>query len=272
MREAETRRHVAWQHRGARSGFRTCRPVVAWDPGASRPDHGRDALVAAGRRVLVPDLLGFGHSDRPAQAASLWLDGQAAALGEVLVERDVGRVVIVGHDYGVPLAVTLVDAGLARPKGMVLTAGNVFTDTPVPTPLRALSLPVVGRAVARLALSGPSLRVMLRAGMGRPRIDLDPAIHVGDRAQQHAIRTIFGTALRELPERYEAVESALPRLDVPVQVLWGDRDPFFPISEGRRVAAAIPGAQLRVLAGAGHFLPAERPSAVVAAVEELATQ
>lgn len=55
------------------------------------------------------------------------------------------------------------------------------------------------------------------------------------------------------------MEETLPELDKPVVVLWGDRDPFFSLEEGRRAASAIPGAELRVAEGAGHFLPAERP-------------
>ena len=228
-----------------------------------------DNLVVTGRRVLVPDLLGFGASDRPTDASRLWLDAQAAALREVLVRREVDHLTVVGHDYGVPIAITLADMVPGRVAGMVLAAGNAFTDTPIPTPLRALTLPVVGQATGRIALSGPALKMLLRIGVGRPRVALDASVLVGDRAQQHAIRTIFGTALRELAQRYAAVEAALPRVGVPVRVLWGDRDPFFPVGEGRRLAEAIPGARLEVLEGAGHFLPAERPTHVVATVEAL---
>jgi len=228
-----------------------------------------DGLVARGCRVLAPDLLGFGASDRPVEASSLWLEAQAVALREVLAARGVDQAIVVGHDYGVPIAVTLAAESAGSVTGLVLAAGNVFTDTPIPLPLRALTLPVAGAAVARVALSGPALRMMLRVGMGRPRADLDPAALVGDRAQQHASRTIFSTALRELPRRYARVEASLPQLDVPTRVLWGDRDPFFPVAEGHRVAAAIPGARLEILADAGHFLPAERPVSLVAATDDL---
>lgn len=235
---------------------------AAWDAVA-------DGLTAGGSRVLVPDLLGFGDSDRPTGAGALWVDAQAVAIREGLDQMEVGEVVLVGHDYGVPTAITLAQQLGDRVAGMVLAAGNVFTDTPIPVPLQALTLPLVGQQLARVALSGLALRMMLRAGVGRPRVQLDPAVHVGDRSQQHAIRTIFTTALRELSTRYAAVEDALPTLDVPVRVLWGDRDPFFPVEQGRRVAAAIPGATLEVLAAAGHFLPAERPEQLVAAVDDV---
>ena len=51
---------------------------------------------------------------------------------------------------------------------------------------------------------------------------------------------------------------------------WGDRDPFFPVEQGERTAAAA-NARLRVFEGAGHFLPHERPTEVADEIAALAT-
>jgi pimeloyl-ACP methyl ester carboxylesterase len=229
-------------------------------------------LVEAGYRVLVPDLLGFGDSTRPRSVEGLWLDSQAHALAAVLEALTEGPALIVGHDYGAPVSVTLARLQPARVSGLVLSSGNLFTDTPIPLALRSLRLPFLGPLAARAALSAPSLRLMLRLGSGRPHPTMDPAVYLGDRRQQEAIRTIFTTALRELELRYAEVEEALSKLGKPVVVLWGDRDPFLPIEEGRRAAAAIPGAELRIAEGAGHFLPAERPLLFHEAVAQLASR
>ena len=239
-------------------------------PGSARSwDAVRDGLVSAGFRVLAPDLLGFGASARPAAVAALWIDAQVRALATVLTRMDVASCAVAGHDYGAPIAVTLAAEHPERVGALVLAAGNLFTDTPVPLPLRALRIPVLGRAIARLALSGPALRLMLRFGAGRPRPALDARAYLGDRLQRRAIRAIFATALRELGPRYAPVEAALPRLRVPTVVLWGDRDPFFALTEGRRAAAAVSGATLEVARGAGHFLPAERPQLFVQSIRGL---
>lgn len=226
-------------------------------------------LVEAGYRVLVPDLLGFGGSSRPRATEELWLDAQARALGGVLAALAESPALVVGHDYGAPVSVILARRVPVRVSGLVLAAGNLFTDTPVPLPLRSLRLPGVGPLAARVALSGPSLRLMLRFGSGRPRPSMDPDVYLGDRRQQAATRVIFVTALRDLESRYAEVEAALPNLGKPTVVLWGDRDPFFSLDEGLRAASAIRGAELVVAEGAGHFLPAERPDLFRKAVAQL---
>jgi len=48
-------------------------------------------------------------------------------------------------------------------------------------------------------------------------------------------------------------------------VLWGDRDPFFPVDTIARPLADLLGADLRVFAG-GHFLPLDAPEPVAAAL------
>ncbi len=61
----------------------------------------------------------------------------------------------------------------------------------------------------------------------------------------------------------------LANLSVPVVVGWGDRDPFFPVDQGERTAAVV-GTTLRVYAGAGHFIPEERPVEVAGDLAALA--
>lgn len=226
-------------------------------------------LVDAGFRVLAPDLLGFADSERPAALDDLWVGAQATALAEVLDTVDAVPAIVVGHDYGAPISVVLAARRPRSVSGLVLASGNLFTDTPIPVPLNAVTWPLIGGVVGRVALSGPALRMMLHAGVGRPRVRLDRAVYLGDAAQRRAIKTIFAGALRELFDRYGQVEAALANLRTSTVVLWGDRDPFFGIEQAHRTADAIPDATLRVEAGAGHFLPAERPAAFIDAVQQL---
>jgi 2-succinyl-6-hydroxy-2,4-cyclohexadiene-1-carboxylate synthase len=57
----------------------------------------------------------------------------------------------------------------------------------------------------------------------------------------------------------------LGELAMPVAILAGERDPRY-VEEGRRLAAAVPGATLEIVAGAGHRLALEAPGAVARAL------
>ncbi|MCU0273514.1 MAG: alpha/beta hydrolase, partial [Acidimicrobiales bacterium] len=56
------------------------------------------------------------------------------------------------------------------------------------------------------------------------------------------------------------------RIDVPVQLVWGERDVFFPVERARAMLATFPDARLAVVPGAGLFSHEERPEAVAAAL------
>ena len=219
-------------------------------------------------RSVVPDLLGFGASGRPDTLDDLHAESQAAHLCAALAEAGVERPLLVGHDFGGPVALRMVMAHPGRFAGLVLAATNAFADTPVPFPLSLVNAPFVGGAFARLLFSRAALRGMCRFGARSGRVDAGAA--VGDDAQAAAIRTIFAGSLTALAALYGPIERALPSLGLPALVVWGDRDPFFPLAAGQRTAAAVPGARLEVLSGCGHFIPDEQPERLAALIATFA--
>jgi non-heme chloroperoxidase len=60
----------------------------------------------------------------------------------------------------------------------------------------------------------------------------------------------------------------LREIDVPTLMLWGEQDPLFPREEQERLAAAIPGATLKVYPETGHAVHWDRPEWVVRDLEE----
>jgi non-heme chloroperoxidase len=60
----------------------------------------------------------------------------------------------------------------------------------------------------------------------------------------------------------------LREIDVPTLMLWGEQDPLFPREEQERLAAAIPGASLKVYPETGHAVHWDRPEWVVRDLEE----
>jgi pimeloyl-ACP methyl ester carboxylesterase len=56
------------------------------------------------------------------------------------------------------------------------------------------------------------------------------------------------------------------RIDVPVQLVWGAKDPFFPVDRAHAMVAEFPDAQITVIEGAGLFSHEERPAEVASAL------
>ena len=56
------------------------------------------------------------------------------------------------------------------------------------------------------------------------------------------------------------------RLDVPVRLVWGDRDPFFPVDRAKAMVDTFPNASIEIIEGAGLFSHEERPAEVANAV------
>jgi len=57
-----------------------------------------------------------------------------------------------------------------------------------------------------------------------------------------------------------------PKIRVPVQLVWGDQDPFFPLEWAREMVGTFPDARLHVVEGAGLFAHEERPQEVAEAL------
>lgn len=246
---------LAYQRTGDRSGTRVV--LLHGIPGGAGSWDRVARALGDDADVVIPDLLGFGASPRPTALEDLHANAQARAVAALLDELGGEPAVVVGHDFGGPIALTLMAQRPDLVAGLGLLATNTFTDTPIPFPLSTILWPVVGAVTSRLLFSRPSLMLMARTGES-----------LGDAAQVRAVRTIFEGSLRRLRELYAPVEAALSQVAVPAFVAWGERDPFFPVAQGERTAAAA-GVPLRLYPGAGHFLPQERPDDVASDVAAL---
>lgn len=241
-------------------------------PGQARSWEPVRAQLGEAFDVVVPDLIGFGDSHRPDRATieDVGPAAQASCVAELLDELAVRDATVVGHDLGAPIGVLLAATRPDLVGALSLLAGNTFPDTPIPFPLSLTTAPLIGGFLAQLLFSAPSLTLMLRQGVGPGSAPPDADVYLGDAGQRRTIATVFSGALTRLAELYSPVAAALGALDVPVLVGWGDRDPFFPLEQGERTAAAANGT-LHVFAGAGHFLPHERPAEVAREIAAFAS-
>jgi pimeloyl-ACP methyl ester carboxylesterase len=226
-------------------------------------------LLAAGRRVIVPELPGHGGS-APLPAAPN-VDAFADAVLGVVESEAALPAPWVGHSLGGLVALR---AALRRPEavlGIVLAAaaGISSRDRAARATLGLLSVVQPGRLMApfRRSWSRSRLGRMLAFGwwgVADPA-GLDPAMAEAflSGPAEHTDTVSAGRALLATDPRID-----LGQVSCPCLCLWGTDDNWVPLEDGMEYARRLR-AQLRTVAGCGHLLIGERPDACLAAIEEL---
>jgi pimeloyl-ACP methyl ester carboxylesterase len=222
------------------------------------------ALALDGRcRVVAPDRPGWGsRAGEPAGGFAAGA-GDAAA---VLDREGVERAVVLGFSWGGGVALELVRRHPDRVGALVLAA-SIGPGEPTWAD-RVLALPVAGPAICagglaatRLALRRQIFHGILAGGMK----GVDP-VHVrrfADHCLAPGVLDSFMVEQRALVRELPGVLSGLGDVRVPTVVVKGERDRTIAPGSARRLAEGIPGAELRLIPGAGHYLPGA--SAVVLA-------
>jgi pimeloyl-ACP methyl ester carboxylesterase len=73
-------------------------------------------------------------------------------------------------------------------------------------------------------------------------------------------------SLRQQPSFLGSVQQNLPRITHPTQILWSDRDRWFPASDGEKLRDRLPNAHLQLIPNCGHVASSASPDLVNAAI------
>jgi len=236
-------------------------------------------LLARERRVVLFDLLGFGFSAKPADAAYSVFEHADVAIA---VARTFGlsRVHIWAHDMGASVATELVarrERGLLpfEIASLALMNGGIYVEMSRPTLGQRMLMSRAGPALSRLA--GRSRTIFLsqmRRTFGRQPA---PGQLESIWAMQSRDDGVFRmpATIRFMQERARFRRrwiGALRRIDLPVLVGWGASDPVTPLAVAERLARETPGSELVAWPGLGHYPQVEDPPQVAAAVAAFMTR
>ena len=183
-------------------------------------------------------------------------------MASLALQQAPARFSLLGHSMGARVALEIVRRAPERVERHALVSTGVH-------PLRAgeaasrHALLQLGRADGAEALVDRWLPPMVAPSRQGDQTLLSPLTAMCVSA---GVET-FGRQIAALIERPE-VESILPGIDCPTLVLVGSEDRWSPPEQHRQIAAAIPGAVLRIVQGSGHMLPAEAPEAFLTAISE----
>lgn len=198
-------------------------------------------ILAAGRRVVVPDMIGMGLSEKPHNPRALTLDNHTADVVALLDRLGLQDVTVVCHDWGGP---TGLGAVLTRPRraAAVVVMSTWAWASPAAEfhrralPWRLMHAPVVGPYVLGRHAAMPA-RGMYLSVVDRKRFAAGASLGFEAVLDDADERTAVWNWPRFIPigldsdiarDRFAWLEGGVSRLRLPAAVIWGREDDVFP--------------------------------------------
>jgi haloalkane dehalogenase len=226
------------------------------------------ALVAKGRRVIAPDLIGFGRSDKPAKRADYTYERHVAWMSNWLLQLELNDITLFCQDWGGLIGLRLVAASPDLFAGVV--AGN--TGLPVGT-----GLTEGFKAWLDFSQSVPVMPIgfIVNGGTGRNLTEAEVAAYDApfpdesykEGARQFPMLVPVSSQHASVAEN-QAAWKVLERFEKPFLTAFSDGDA---VTRGGEAVfqARVPGAkgQPHVTLSGGHFLQEDSPGEIVALIE-----
>jgi haloalkane dehalogenase len=217
-------------------------------------------LVQGGFRAIAPDLIGFGRSDKPVDAAAYTYARHVAWMRALLESLDLHHITLFGQDWGSLVGLRLAMENQSRFDRIVIANGGLPTGQQrVPPAFR------LWRAFARYSPLFPIGRIVASGCVTKPSSAVRAAYDAPFPSPRYAIGARVFPALVPTDERDPAAAAnreaweALGRWDRPFLTLFGKNDPIL----GRAdvpLQAQVPGArgQPHERFWGGHFVQEDR--------------
>jgi 4,5:9,10-diseco-3-hydroxy-5,9,17-trioxoandrosta-1(10),2-diene-4-oate hydrolase len=232
--------------------------------GASNYVRNIDAFAAAGYRVVVPDMPGYGRSSKQLDQSDPFGDLAVFVRG-LLDVLDVEKAHLMGNSYGGAAALRL---ALDRPdrvaRLVLMGPGGIGTTRALPTKGLTALLNYYGgdgpsreklRSFIRDYLTHDSAQVTEDLIELRYQASIDPQVMANPPLRRPAGRAALRTALRMDFTRHKA---RLARCPVPTLVVWGCEDKVNRPSGGVYLAHTMPHCDLYLFARTGHWAQFEQ--------------
>ncbi|MEO8335635.1 MAG: alpha/beta hydrolase [bacterium] len=226
-------------------------------------------IALANRTAFAIDLFGYGESDRPFDA-DFGIASQAELVDRALTALRLPKATVVGLDLGGAVALRLAASRPERVERLFLVNPIALDEIP------AEDITTLQRNTARFAFRvsrgilgvAPILGELLRRSVADEVHMPDKLVarylapYVGEEGLSHLL--LLARSVED--EDMEDVE--LGSLPQPVQIIWGDQDPWVTPKFADRLADTIPGSRLVHLPGVGRLIPEEAPDTLVSLLLE----
>lgn len=233
-------------------------------------------------RLVMPDLRGFGDSDRPtdvADYAAETLIGDIFALADAL---DIDRFALVGHDWGGAIAWAAALRGNPRIERLAIVNSPhplIFQKSLIDDEaqraasqyMNAFRNPAMEAGVARMGVDA-FFDKSFSKHVDMTKISADERQrYIGDWSRPGALTAMFNwyrasqiavPAVGEDAPMPDWVRRGFPKLRIPVRVIWGLEDKALLPVQLEGIGEIGEDVEVFPLKGVGHFAPWEAPSQV----------
>ncbi len=223
--------------------------------------HLMPVLAGAGWRAIAPDLAGMGDSEP--DPPGTW-ERQIEALERFRSDQGIERCVPILHDWGGLIGLAWACDHPEAVDALVISSTGFFSDGKWHGMAQAMRTPGTGEQLID-GLERDALGAML--GQVSSGIEDEALTEYWKAFADDTRRRGQLDFYRSMDfEKLAPYEGRLAELDVPVLLVWGEEDPFAPVTGARRFERELPGAELVVLEGAGHFVWEDEPAGAAEAV------
>jgi len=223
--------------------------------------HALGALADAGWWAIAPDLPGYGDSEP--DSPGTW-ERHVEALERLVLELELPAVALVTHDWGVMVGLRWACDHPDAVNALVISDGGFFADRRWHDLANAMRTPEQGEQLIR-AYTQEGFSAALRAissGMTEQALaEYWKAFADDTRRMGHLELYRSGDF-----DKLEPYDGRVAALGVPALIVWGSEDRFAGVSMAQRFHDELPGSELSVLDGAGHFVWDDEPERAAAAL------
>jgi pimeloyl-ACP methyl ester carboxylesterase len=215
------------------------------------------APLAQKYRVVVPDQIGFGQSDKPLinYRIATYVDFLDAFLKELKIER----ASLVGNSMGGWVAASFALAHPEKVEKLVLVDAAGFAFAQGFDTSQLIKLNPSTREGMKELVSHVFYNKLIFMSDGFINASLAARVNAGD---GHTIRSITESIIR----REDILDNRLSAIKQPTLIIWGREDGLLPLADGQRFQKEIAGAQLIVFDQCGHVPQVEKAAEFNAAV------
>ena len=234
-------------------------------------------------RVVAPDYIGFGLSDKPSIEKFYTIEAHIKSVEKLVLDLDLKNITLVIQDWGGPIGLAVAARRPERFKSLVIL--NTFGFYPLhesmdpenlqlPPPLLLMRSKFPGTWLVRSR--GMFERMVMKMATGKA---LKPVHHAyrdvftgyDDRAGVMAFPRLIPTTSHH-PAAQILLNETGPYLDQfkgQVQIYWGMKDPLFPTLALEAWRERLPNAEVMELPNGKHYLQEDEPEVIISGIKRM---